>query len=72
MGRGGEGTPIGKGTVRHVVSDGTLVSLALEWAGQALRTHLLAGRGLARSVTPGDRLLLSVRAKDVHPLPDDA
>jgi tungstate transport system ATP-binding protein len=66
----GEGLPIGKGRVRHAVSDGVVISLAIDWAGHTLRAHLLAGRGLARSVEPGDRLLLSVRPEDVHTIPD--
>jgi ABC-type sulfate/molybdate transport systems ATPase subunit len=65
----GEGIPIGKGTVQRAVSDGSVVSLTIDWAGHSVRAHLLAGRGLARSVAPGDRLLLSVRAEDVHRIP---
>jgi ABC-type sulfate/molybdate transport systems ATPase subunit len=65
----GEGVAIGKGTLRHAVSDGSVVSLSIDWAGHSLRAHLLAGRGLARSLRPGDRLLLSVRPEDVHPIP---
>ncbi|MFQ5698550.1 MAG: ABC transporter ATP-binding protein [Myxococcota bacterium] len=63
----GEGTSIGKGTVRHSLSDGVVVSLLLDWAGRELRSHLLADRGLARSVRAGDRLSLSVRPEEVHP-----
>ena len=65
----GEGIPIGKGTLRHAVSDGSVVALTIDWVGCALRANLLAGRGLARSVAPGDRLLLSVRAEDIPPIP---
>jgi ABC-type sulfate/molybdate transport systems ATPase subunit len=68
----GEGIGIGKGTLRYAVSDGAVVALTVEWAGFALRANLLAGRGLARSVATGDRLLLSVRAEDVHPIPRDS
>jgi ABC-type sulfate/molybdate transport systems ATPase subunit len=65
----GEGLPIGKGIVRTVVSDGVAVTVSLEWAGRELRTHLLAGRGLARSLAPGDSVTLSVRPEDVHLIP---
>ncbi len=65
----GEGLPIGKGVVRTVVSDGVAATVLLDWAGHELRTHLLAGRGLARTVTPGDTVTLSVRPEDVHLIP---
>ena len=65
----GEGVPIGKGLVRTVVSDGVAATVTLEWAGRELRTHLLAGRGLARSLEPGDSVTLSVRPEDVHLIP---
>ena len=62
----GEALPIGKGVVRTVVSDGVAATLILDWAGHELRTHLLAGRGLARTVAAGDSVTLSVRPEDVH------
>jgi len=62
----GEGVPIGKGVLRHAVSDGVATTLTLEWAGFELRTHLIAGRGLARTLAPGDSLTLSVRPEEVH------
>ena len=65
----GEGLPIGKGVVRTVVSDGVAATVLLDWAGHELRTHLLAGRGLARTVAPGDTVTLSVRPEDVHLIP---
>ncbi len=65
VGRGG-GTPIGKGVVRQLVSDGVLTRVSLEWAGFELRTHLIAGRGLARRLSAGDSVTLSVRAHDLH------
>jgi ABC-type Fe3+/spermidine/putrescine transport system ATPase subunit len=65
----GEGLPIGKGVVRTVVSDGVAVTVGVAWAGLELRTHLLAGRGLARTVRSGDTVTLSVRPEDVHLLP---
>ncbi|MCE2392376.1 MAG: ABC transporter ATP-binding protein [Proteobacteria bacterium] len=65
----GEIDPIGKGVVRGVVSDGVAVTATIEWAGADLRAHLLAGRGLARSLAPGDRVSLSVRPEHVHLMP---
>ncbi len=65
----GEGLPIGKGRVRVVVSDGVVATVTLEWAGRELYTRLLAGRGLARSIVPGDSVTLSVRPEDIHLIP---
>ncbi len=65
----GEGLPIGKGVVRTLVSDGVAATVGVAWAGLELRTHLLAGRGLARTLRPGDAVTLSVRPEDVHLLP---
>jgi ABC-type Fe3+/spermidine/putrescine transport system ATPase subunit len=65
----GEGIPIGKGVVRTLVSDGVAATVGVAWAGCELRTHLLAGRGLARTLRPGDAVTLSVRPEDVHLLP---
>ena len=65
----GEGEPIGKGRVRSVVNDGVAVTVAVEWAGIEMRTVLLAGRGLARSISAGDLVSLSVRHDRVHAMP---
>jgi ABC-type sulfate/molybdate transport systems ATPase subunit len=65
----GEGESIGKGRVRSVVDDGVTADVSIEWAGELLRTHLLAGRGLARTLAPGVPVSLSVRADHVHLLP---
>jgi ABC-type sulfate/molybdate transport systems ATPase subunit len=62
----GQGTPIGRGTVRHLVSDGVVAMVTIDWAGFELRTHLIAGRGLARTLAAGDQVELSVRPEDVH------
>ncbi len=62
----GEGVPIGKGVVRHLVSDGWVSTVTVDWAGLDLRTHLIAGRGLARRLHAGDPVQLSVRPQDVH------
>jgi ABC-type Fe3+/spermidine/putrescine transport system ATPase subunit len=65
VGRGA--TPIvGKGRVLHVLSDGTLVTLQIDWGGVALRTFLIAGRGLGHSLRPGAPVSLAIRAEDVH------
>jgi ABC-type sulfate/molybdate transport systems ATPase subunit len=65
----GEGTPIGTGIVRDIVSDGVVAAVSIVWAGVELRTHLVAGRGLARSLAPGHAVPLAVRPDDVHLLP---
>ena len=62
----GEGLPVGKGVVESVVSDGVAVTVQVRWASYGLRTHLLAGRGLARTIETGDSVTLSVRPEDVH------
>jgi ABC-type sulfate/molybdate transport systems ATPase subunit len=67
----GETEPIGKGIVRRVVSDGLLCTVTIAWAGHELRTHLVAGRGLAKTLAPGDAVLLSAQASDVHVLARD-
>jgi len=67
----GEGLPIGKASVLTVVSDGVAATLTVSWAGHELRTHLLAGRGLARTIAPGASVTLSVRPEDVHLLVRD-
>jgi hypothetical protein len=54
--------------VRRVASDGLLCTVTIAWAGHELRTHLVAGRGLARTLAPGDAVLLSAHADDVHVL----
>ncbi len=68
----GETEPIGKGTVLRVISDGLLCTVTLAWAGHELRTHLVAGRGLAKTLAPGDVVLLSVQPEDVHVLACEA
>jgi ABC-type sulfate/molybdate transport systems ATPase subunit len=65
----GELTPIGKGRVRQVVSDGVVTRVVLDWAGHELRTHLVSGRGLARTLAPGDVLVVSIRPSHVHWIP---
>ena len=44
-------------------------TVVIDWAGAELRTHLLAGRGLARTLTAGDPVSLSVRPDHVHLIP---
>lgn len=65
----GEGESIGKASVESISADSVIATLILRWAGQRLRTHLVAGRGLARDINAGDAVSLSVRAEDVHVLP---
>ena len=65
----GEGEAVGKGVVRSVVNDGVTLTLAVDWAGVELRTVLLAGRGLARTLSAGDPVSLSVRPERVHAIP---
>jgi ABC-type Fe3+/spermidine/putrescine transport system ATPase subunit len=65
----GEGEAVGKGVVRSAVNDGVALTLAVAWAGVELRTVLLAGRGLARSLSAGDPVSLSVRPERVHAIP---
>lgn len=65
----GESTPIGKGVVEQVVSDGVLCTVRIAWAGHTLVTHLVSDRGLARTLAPGDRVSLSVQPDDVCALP---
>jgi tungstate transport system ATP-binding protein len=61
--------PIGKGVVREVVSDGVSVTVQVDWAGAELRTHLMAGRGLARTLRAGVSVSLSASPKHVHLIP---
>lgn len=60
---------IGKGVVRGVVNDGVAVSLQIDWAGAELRTHLMAGRGLARGLDVGAAVSLSASPEHVHLIP---
>jgi ABC-type sulfate/molybdate transport systems ATPase subunit len=66
----GEGAPIGKGVVTSIVRDGATVALSVDWAGVELRTVVLAGRGLGRTLSKGDGVNLSVRPERVHLVPD--
>ncbi len=65
----GEGESIGKGHVHECVTDGVLSTLIVQWGEHRLRTHLVAGRGLARQLVRGDVVSLSVRPGDVHLMP---
>ena len=67
----GEGTPIGTGRITECASDGILTTLGIAWAGYTLRTHLVAGRGLARELRVGHEVSLAVRPGDVHVLLDE-
>jgi hypothetical protein len=62
----GDVDPIGNGVVREIVNDGVSVTVQIEWAGTQLRTHLLAGRGLARTLVAGSPVSLSASPEHVH------
>jgi spermidine/putrescine transport system ATP-binding protein len=68
LGRGGV-DPVGSGVVREIVSDGVSVSVQVDWAGTQLRTHLMAGRGLARRLEVGAAVSLSASPEHVHLIP---
>jgi hypothetical protein len=61
--------PIGKGDVRRIVNDGVAVTVQVDWAGTELRTHLMAGRGLARTLEAGATVSLSASPEHVHLIP---
>jgi ABC-type sugar transport system ATPase subunit len=65
----GDVDPIGKGIVQEIVNDGVTVTVRIDWAGTELRTHLMAGRGLARTLRAGVRVSLSANPKHVHLIP---
>jgi ABC-type Fe3+/spermidine/putrescine transport system ATPase subunit len=65
----GDVDPIGKGVVRGMINDGVSVSVGVDWAGSELRTHLMAGRGLARSLEVGAEVSLSASPEHVHLMP---
>jgi ABC-type sulfate/molybdate transport systems ATPase subunit len=67
----GDVDPIGKGVVRGIVNDGVSATVQVEWAGTQLRTHLLAGRGLARTLTAGAPVSLSASPDHIHLIPVD-
>jgi ABC-type Fe3+/spermidine/putrescine transport system ATPase subunit len=62
----GKGMSMGKGVVRSLLMDGVACTVGVEWAGIELRTYLLAGSGLARTIEVGTTVSLSVRPEDVH------
>jgi hypothetical protein len=45
------------------------VSVQVDWAGTQLRTHLMAGRGLARRLEVGAAVSLSASPEHVHLIP---
>jgi len=61
--------PIGKGTVQGIVNDGVTVTVQIDWAGTEMRTHLMAGRGLARTPEVGASVSLSASPEHVHLIP---
>jgi len=65
----GDVDPIGEGVVREIINDGVSVSVGIDWAGSELRTHLMAGRGLARTIEVGSKVSLSASPEQVHLIP---
>jgi ABC-type Fe3+/spermidine/putrescine transport system ATPase subunit len=65
----GDVDPIGKGVVGEIINDGVAVSIGIDWAGSELRTHLMAGRGLARNLEVGAEVSLSANPEHVHLIP---
>jgi ABC-type Fe3+/spermidine/putrescine transport system ATPase subunit len=61
--------PIGTGVVRGFVNDGVAFTVQVDWAGTELRTHLMAGRGLARTLQVGAPVSLSASPEHVHLIP---
>jgi ABC-type Fe3+/spermidine/putrescine transport system ATPase subunit len=68
VGRGAV-NPIGTGVVRGFVNDGVALTVQVDWAGTELRTHLMAGRGLARTLQVGASVALSASPEHVHLIP---
>ncbi len=62
----GPGLGIGQARVESVVSDGLAAVAVLRAGGYLFTTHLLAGRGLARRLAPGDPVSLVVDPARVH------
>jgi ABC-type Fe3+/spermidine/putrescine transport system ATPase subunit len=62
----GDGQPIGKARVDHLVSDGLATVVTMRAHNRAFTTHLLSGRGLARQLQAGDPVSLAVRPDQVH------
>lgn len=67
----GDFDSIGKGFVTEVVDDGVAANATIEWAGNQLYTRLLAGHGLAKTLTAGAAVSLSVDPLQVHLIPID-
>jgi len=65
----GDVDPIGKAVVRGIINDGVSLSVGVDWAGSELRTHLMAGRGLARTLEIGAEVSLSASPEHVHLIP---
>jgi ABC-type Fe3+/spermidine/putrescine transport system ATPase subunit len=62
----GDGQPIGKARVEHLVSDGLATVVTMCARDRSFTTHLLSGRGLARQLRAGDPVSLAVRPDQVH------
>jgi ABC-type Fe3+/spermidine/putrescine transport system ATPase subunit len=62
----GDGQPIGKARVEHLVSDGLATVVTMRARDRSFTTHLLSGRGLARQLRVGDPVSLAVQPDQVH------
>jgi ABC-type Fe3+/spermidine/putrescine transport system ATPase subunit len=62
----GDGQPIGKARVDQLISDGLATVVNLRARDRIFTTHLLSGRGLARSLRSGDLVSLAVDPDHVH------
>jgi len=65
VGRAG-GVSIGSADITAIVDDGLVQIVTLTAADVELTTHLLAGRGPARTLSPGDSVSLAARPEHVH------
>jgi len=62
----GDGRAIGEAVVESLLSDGLATVLSLRIRDRLFTTHLLSGRGLARTLAPGDTVALAVHPDQVH------
>lgn len=69
VGKGAEGTALGKAVVRGNLSDGIAQFVTLEWHGVMLRMHRLAGRRQQQDLQVGDSVDLGVHPTAIHVMP---
>jgi len=68
---GGTGLEIGPARIESLVSDGLVTVATLRMSSHVLTTHFLAGRGLARRLTVGDRVSLEIDPAKVQIRPSE-